>query len=53
MGDPTLEDDSDNYISADYIFDSENVRITFHQDKKASYIDRICVEVENLNAIFK
>ena len=53
MGDPTYEDDSDNYISADYIFDSENVRITFHQDKKASYIDRICVEVENLNAIFK
>ena len=53
MGDPTYEEDYDNYISADYIFDSENVRITFHQDKKASYIYGIYVDVEHLNAIFK
>ena len=53
MGDPTYEEDYDNYISADYIFDSENVHITFFQDKKASYIDDIAVGVDNLNAIFK
>ena len=53
MGDPTLEDDSDIDISVDYIFDSENVRITFFQDKKASYIYSIYVGVDNLNAIFK
>ena len=53
MGDPTYEDDSDNYISATYIFDSENVSITFYQDKKASYIYSIYVDVDNLNAIFK
>lgn len=53
MGDPTYEDDSDNYISAEYIFDSENVNVIFCQDKKASYIYSIYVDVDNLNAIFK
>ena len=53
MGDPTLEDDSDNDISVDYIFDSENAHIAFFQDKKASYIYGIAVGVDNLNAIFK
>ena len=53
MGDPTKENDFDTEISAEYIFDSENVHIAFFQDKKASYIYGISIGVDNLNAIFK
>ena len=53
MGDPTNEYDRENYISAEYIFDSENVSIAFGQDKKAPYIYVIVVRVNNLNDMFK